>query len=136
MGHVHHSVAGLRLFGDDLNPDAVSVLLGTRPTYGCKKGDEQILRNGRTRIEKTGSWRLDAARREPEDLEAQVFELLDKLTQDFEVWTDLSEKYKIDLFCGIFMDSENAGLPLSPEALLALGKRRIKLDLDIYFTND
>jgi len=84
------------------------------------------------RLERTGSWRLDATRREPGNLEAQVFELLDRLTPNLQVWDELGKKYKIDLFCGIFMGSENDGLPLSHNALLALGKRGIKLDLDIY----
>jgi hypothetical protein len=38
------------------------------------------------RIARTGSWRLDAERREPEDLEAQIFEILDQLTGDLAVW--------------------------------------------------
>jgi hypothetical protein len=132
MGVLDHSLATLRFFGDDLIPESLTALLGAAPTEACLKGQELFSRStGKVRIAKTGSWRLNAERREPEDLEAQIFELLDKLSDDLSVWTSLS-RHKPDLFCGIFMGSSNDGLPLSAKALLALGQRGIALDLDIY----
>lgn len=132
MGALDHSVATLRFFGDDLVPERVSALLGASPTESCCKGQEIVGRNtGAVRIAKTGSWRLSVARREPEDLEAQIFEILDQLTHDLGVWDSLT-CYEPDLFCGIFMAGSNDGLPLSAKALLALGQRGIALGLDIY----
>ncbi|MHC9087075.1 DUF4279 domain-containing protein, partial [Luteimonas sp. RIT-PG2_3] len=102
------------------------------PTESCCKGQEIVGRNtGAVRIAKTGSWRLSVARREPEDLEAQIFEILDQLTHDLGVWESLT-CYEPDLFCGIFMAGSNDGLPLSAKALLALGQHGIALGLDIY----
>ena len=136
MGVVHHSVAGLRFFGDDLIPEEVTALLGAAPSESCHKGQEVVGKTtGKIRVAKTGSWRLTAERLEPEDLEAQVFELLGQLTQDLSVWESLS-RFRPDLFCGIFMGSSNDGLPLSAKALLALGQRGIALDLDIYDFDD
>lgn len=136
MGVLDHSVATLRFFGDDLIPEALSSLLGAPPTEANAKGEEIIGRTtGQVRIAKTGSWRLKAARQQPEDLEAQIFELLAKLTDDLSVWALLS-RYNPSLFCGIFMASSNDGLPLSAKALLALGQRGIALDLDIYNFDD
>ncbi len=133
MGIVDHSIATLRFFGDDLVPEDVSALLGASPTVACVKGQEIIGRKtGSVRIAKTGSWRLSASDKEPEDLEAQVFEILDQLTQDLSVWASLSSRYQPDLFCGIFMGSSNDGLLLSSRASLALGQRGISLGLDIY----
>jgi hypothetical protein len=132
MGVIDHSVATLRFFGDDLVPDEVSVLLGASPAISCQKGQALIgSKTGIVHIAKTGSWRLSAARREPEDLEAQIFEILGQLTQDLSVWESLT-LYKPDLFCGLFMGSSNDGLPLSAKALLSLGQRGIALGLDIY----
>ena len=132
MAEPHQSVATLRFFGDDLVPEEISELLGARPTESCCKGQEIVGRNtGTVRIAKTGSWRLSAVDREPEDVEAQIFEILDQLTQDIDAWQMLS-RYKPDLFCGVFMASSNDGLPLSAKALLALGQRGIALALDIY----
>ena len=136
MGVLDHSQATLRFFGDDLIPENLTALLGAAPTEACVKGQEIIGRStGKVRVAKTGSWRLHADRREPEDLEAQIFELLDKLSGDMGVWASLS-RYKPDLFCGIFMGSRNDGLPLSAKALLALGQRGIAMDLDIYGFDD
>lgn len=136
MGVLDHSLATLRFFGDDLVPEELTRTLGAKPTEACVKGQEQVSRStGRVRIAKTGSWRLKAKRREPEDLEAQIFELLAQLSDDMNVWASLA-RYKPDLFCGIFMGSSNDGLPLSAKALLALGQRGIALDLDIYNSDD
>lgn len=136
MGAIDHSEVTLRLFGDDLEPEEINALLGATPTAACRKGQEIIGRNtGTVRIAKTGNWRISAARREPEDLEAQIFEILGQLTQNLKVWESLS-RYEPDLFCGIFMGSSNDGLLLSPRALLALGQRGITLGLDIYDGGD
>jgi len=136
MGVFDHSVATLRFFGDDLVPEAISSLLGAPPTVGCTRGEEiHGGVTGKVHIAKTGSWRLKAESREPEDLEAQVFEILGKLTDDLGIWASLSH-YEPDLFCGLFMASGNDGLPLSSKALLALGQRGIALSLDIYDSND
>lgn len=137
MGYIHHSSAVLRFFGDDLIPDQISALLGATATESCIKGETVVGKDPtRERIAKTGSWRLKATREEPENLEAQVFELLEQLTQDLAVWRKLGGQFKMDLFCGIFMGSSNDGLPLSAKALFALGERGISLDLDIYDSSD
>ncbi|MBV6807678.1 DUF4279 domain-containing protein [Xanthomonas euvesicatoria pv. eucalypti] len=132
MGALEYSVATLRFFGDDLVPDEISALLSGSPTASQHKGQELKLKNSAVRIAKTGSWRLTSTQREPEDLEAQIFEILNQLTQDLTVWEHLSNHYQPDLFCGIFMAGRNDGLALSAKALLALGQRGISLDLDIY----
>ncbi|MBV6865023.1 DUF4279 domain-containing protein [Xanthomonas euvesicatoria] len=132
MGALEYSVATLRFFGDDLVPDEISALLSGSPTASQHKGQERKSKNGVVGIAKTGSWRLTATRREPEDLEAQIFEILDQLTQDLSMWAQLSSRYQPDLFCGIFMAKSNDGLALSAKAMLALGQRGISLGLDIY----
>ncbi|WP_243831357.1 DUF4279 domain-containing protein [Stenotrophomonas sp. CC22-02] len=107
-------------------------MLGATPTASHHKGQKLTAsQSGALRIARTGSWRLSAPRREPEDLEAQIFEILDQLTGDLAVWQSLA-RFRPDLFCGLFMGSSNDGVSLSPRALLALGQRGIELGLDIY----
>jgi len=134
VGILHRSEATLRFFGEDLVPEEITALLGVSPTKSCHKGDDISLIGGNVRLAKTGSWRLHATERIPGDLEAQVFEILDQLTSDAGIWASLS-RYMPDLFCGVFMNRFNEGLPLSAKALLALGERGIALDLDIYYPN-
>jgi hypothetical protein len=136
MGALDHSAATLRLFGDDLVPDQVSALLGVVPTEAHAKGEEITSPStGNVRTAKTGSWRLRASRREPEDLEGQIFEILDALPSDLEVWAQL-RRFEPHFFCGLFMASGNDGMSLSARALFALGQRGIGIGLDIYDSND
>ncbi|WP_184371054.1 MULTISPECIES: DUF4279 domain-containing protein [Xanthomonas] len=135
MGILESSTANLRFAGDDLVPSHVTSLLGHSPSGSQLKGEVLRVSKDRTRISKTGCWRLSATARQPADLESQVFEILSMLTPDLTVWASLAP-YEPDLFCGIFMASGNDGLPLSSKALLALAQRGISLDLDIYHAGD
>lgn len=137
MGALEYSQAALRIFGDDLIPEDVSNLLGAKPTKSKMKGDEKVCKtSGKVRIATTGSWHLHAEKREPEDLNAQIAEILSQLTSDLAVWEKLCKSYKVDMFCGLFMGHWNDGLSLSPETMLALAQRRIHLNLDIYRGSD
>jgi len=117
--------------GDDLVPEEVSSLLGCEPTHAERKGD-RIPANAGERIARSGSWRLRATDKEPENLDSQVAEILGKLTQDLSAWRALTARFRIDLFCGWFMEKGNEGVSISPATLLALGERGIELGLDIY----
>ncbi|KUM53038.1 hypothetical protein AR688_03680 [Rheinheimera sp. EpRS3] len=137
MGALEYSQATLRIFGEDLIPEDVSNLLGAKATKSKKKGDEVVGKvSGKVRIAKIGSWHLHAEKREPEDLNAPIAEILSQLTSDLAVWERLCQNYKVDMFCGLFMGNCNDGLSLSPEIMLALGQLKIVLDLDIYSGSD
>lgn len=131
MAHLARSVASLRIAGDDLVPEEVSLLLGAQPTHAQRKGQELQSKNG-VRIATFGHWRLHAKETEPENLDAQVAEILGQLTSSANVWQNLTARYSVDLFCGWFMEGTNEGVSISPLTLQALGERGIKLDLDIY----
>jgi hypothetical protein len=133
MPTLEKSVVTLRISGDTLVPAEITQMLGASPTAAQSKGDEIIApRTGGRRIAKSGLWRLSAADREPEDMDAQIQELLGQLTSDLSVWQKIASSFEIDLFCGVFMGDTNHGLILSPKALVALGQRHIELQLDIY----
>ncbi|MFP5238740.1 MAG: DUF4279 domain-containing protein [Acidobacteriota bacterium] len=129
MPPLHRSVATLRFWGDDLDPDWLSQVLGCKPTSSRTRTSTTVS-TGITRTYK--NWHLKAPDCEPEDLDYQVSELLGKLTQDLSVWAMLTERYHVDLFCGLFMEDSSEGVSISVDTLLALGKRGIKLGLDIY----
>jgi hypothetical protein len=131
VAHLARSVATLRIIGDELVPEEVSSLLRALPTRAERKGEAVPTKTGE-RIARTGAWRLEATATEPEDLDAQVSELLSLLTSDLEVWRTLARRYRLDLFCGWFMNESNEGVSVSPSTLLALGQRGIELGLDIY----
>jgi hypothetical protein len=127
------SAVTLRIVGDDLVPDEITRLLRCEPTSAEFKG--QVVRGKNTRRERTarsGSWRLEVADRTPDDLNGQIMEIVGRLNQDPDVWASLANRFRIDVFCGLFMAKSGEGFTLSPEALLALGSRRIEFDLCLY----
>ena len=132
MSGFDHSEATLRIFGADLVPEEITASLGASPTATYRRGDVRPSARGNVYVEKTGSWRLSATRHEPENLEAQIFEILDQLTSDLAIWRSIGVTCSLDIFCGIFMASGNDGMELSPRAMVALGERGISLGLDIY----
>lgn len=137
MPFFERSRVTLRIAGDLLVPDKVSRMLGNEPTGSQQKGDEILGRStSQMRIAKTGMWWLEAQTREPEDMCAQIDEILGKLTNDRDIWADIRRSFSVDLFCGLFMGSSNDGISLSPECLQALGERGIELALDIYDSTD
>jgi hypothetical protein len=133
MAQLHQSVAALRIQGDDLDPAEITKALGCEPTEGQRKGDVLVGHNTSIeRIAKFGKWHLEASDREPEDLDGQIAGLLRRLTPSLDVWKSIGARYRIDLFCGLFMQQTNEGLVLSPGSLAALGERGIELGLCIY----
>jgi len=136
MAQLHQSVATLRIQGDSLKPDEISSILGCTPTESYVKG--QIKPSKRKPIvRKTGAWHLTAADQEPENLDAQVAEIFTRVNSDLAVWAVLSSKYKLQLFCGFFMEVSGEDLEVTPETLKVLADRGIKLYICIYApTND
>lgn len=133
MAAVHRAVATLRIIGDDLKPEEVSSLLGAAPSHSHTKGQELPSKEGRPpRIARFGRWSVDAPATEPENLDLQVAQILEGLSNDLELWRSLAKQYKVDLFCGWFMKESNEGVDIKPVTLAALGQRGISLALDIY----
>jgi hypothetical protein len=132
MASVHKSAASLRISGEDLIPDEISAAIGSSPTLSYRKGEVHRFRNGGEVIRKTGMWLVTADDCEPEDIDRQVRDLLSRLTPELRIWDDLSQRFEIDLYCGLFMEEANEGLSLSIGTLRALADRNIELGVDIY----
>jgi len=132
MGIAEHSIVSFRIFGDDLVPSEVTALLGCEPTSAFAKGDVRIgAKTGNRYVEKTGRWSLSAADQRPEDISAQISEILGKLSADPAVWDLLASRFTLDIFCGVFMGSSNDRLEFSPGVLGELSKRGVSLCLDM-----
>lgn len=137
MAVLSGSAASLRFFGDDLDPDELTLLLGHQPTNSERKGQEIVGKiTGSKRMARSGGWRLSAERREPGDLDAQISEVLGQLTDDMSIWQDLTSRFRADVFCGLFMEEGNEGISLSNETLQRLAERGLTIDFDIYGSSD
>ncbi len=125
------STVTLRVFGDDLEPNEVSTLLGCEPSGSYRKGDP--ISPGRSEAQRRyGMWRLKSDDAEPEAYDVQIQSLLAKVTADLQVWLALGKRYQVDLFCGYFMDDSNQGFTLSLATLSALAARGIEPGFDLY----
>lgn len=113
MALISQSRAGLRFFGDDLDPDRITDLLGGAPTHSYRKGDSWSP-GGNPQRHRFGSWRRTAEPRQPGDLRGQIEELLRGLTEDLDVWRALSTRYRADVFCGLFLNDTNEGFRFHP----------------------
>lgn len=133
---LNRAVVSLRVSGDDLVPADVTRLLATNPSMAYARGDEIPSKHGAVRIAKFGFWSCAGPETEPADIDAQVAQLLQRLTPNLDVWRQLADRFQIDLFCGWFMEHLNEGVQISPTTLMALAERQIVLSLDIYGYGD
>lgn len=121
----------LRIFGDDLEPSEITTLLGCEPTRAQRKGGP---RPGASppRAVTTGGWWLETDQPRDADLEAHVRNILSRCTGDLAAWRQITERFRADLFCGVFLNSWNNGYLLSPALLVLLAERRLQIGFDIY----
>ncbi|MEY2519570.1 MAG: hypothetical protein QOF24_1329 [Verrucomicrobiota bacterium] len=131
MHCLRHSGAALRITGDSLDPEAISRLLGCRPTLGHAKGQIEPSK-GKPIVRETGAWQLDTAGQQPGNLDAHVAELFGRVNNALPTWATVSGEHKIELLCVYFAGDENEVVQASAETLKILGDRGIKLGLRIY----
>lgn len=126
--------ASLRVFGDTLEPDEVSALLGRPPTRQHRKGDKVQGRpgSGRDAIEPTGAWILDSALPERVEVEEHIEVLFASLSNDMDEWSSLTDRFSASIHCSLFLDQYNEGFELSPRVAQALAERGLVIAFDIY----
>ena len=133
MPNISRSTVSLRLFDKKLDPEHLTQLLGCIPSHAAKAGETLTLRNGKTRLVKTGYWRLEYGDSDEVDLEEKIELLLGKLTDDLDAWREITRDIDTaDLFCGLFLDNWNEGFELTSATLKKISDRHLKLSFDIY----
>lgn len=126
----------LEVFGDDLDPADVSALLGTPPDEGYKKGDE---RPRGSQYYKTGGWILKSGEiRISEDRtgEERLHAWAASIPGDAAVWTDLKDRFLVQVRLVGYTDQWNADFTLPPAMLENLSKRGLPLMIDPYLSLD
>ncbi|MGV8952480.1 MAG: DUF4279 domain-containing protein [Cypionkella sp.] len=131
---INETAATLRFHGDRLDPLEVTRLMGAAPTSGVSMG--QLIVGRGPRVARSGRWSLQVNNRQPGDLSGQIEELLSGLTQDLDIWRDLSGRFGGCIFVGFFMAAGNEGYDLSSETLKLLTDRGLSLLLDVYSGHD
>ena len=132
MSRLSKSVVSLRVGGSGVLPERVTALLGAQPSMAYRKGEEQVTSAGTSFVRPIGLRLLRAREAEPEDIDAQVAELLGRMSQDLSAWRALASEFKVDLFLGLFMEGTNEGFTLSPQTLSSLAERHVEVGFDLY----
>jgi hypothetical protein len=125
--------AALRVLGDSLDPEDVTALLGIAPSRAHRRGD--LLRHGTREVPaRTGSWVYSRGFEHTEEwnLDSAITALLADLPDDPAIWDRLTNEYRADVFCGLFMGAQNQQAELRPATLARLTERQLSLALDIY----
>jgi Domain of unknown function (DUF4279) len=133
MTALSKTAASLRIFGQDLDPDEITHLLGKEPDVTERRG--QVIRSPTSGTERTvrrGRWSIRVERRSPGDLDEQIAALLSGTIDDLSVWQRVTSVFDADVFCGLFLKEENEGVEVAPTTLKKLGDRGLRLSLDIY----
>lgn len=130
-GAVDDVSINLRIFGDGLDPDEITEILGVEPTSSCRKGD--VFRGKRyDRVERTGRW-LYGHDHTKDDVNSTVVRLLATLPNDLAIWHSITNRFSVDLFLGLWMRNSNRGFDLQRDTLQLLFDRRLEIGFDIYY---
>jgi hypothetical protein len=131
-GPVDRSKVSLRISGDNLELELITKMLGRKPTHSQKKGEKWKGKSGRELVRPTGLWMLQAPESKAANLDKQVAWIFNRLTAKQSIWRKLTSLYKVDLFCGLFLDAWNRGVEMSPKTLFEIGRRGVSIGFDIY----
>ena len=121
----------LRVFGDSLEPEEVSALLGRDPSRCHRKGDP-LGGESAGAVERTGAWILDSPLSEKTEIEEHIETLLGTLSSDPDEWEQLSSRFSASILCSAFMDQYNEGFELSPRAARLVAERGLVIAFDLY----
>ncbi len=129
----------LRIFGEHLNPEEVSAILGCQPTSFERKGQPVLRPDGTVaRIGRTGAWRLQLSPADTDEWDCgeAMMVLMSRLPAKVEIWKSLTKRFRVDFSVALSMESRNKGFCLSPEIMSYLGERGINVGFDVYYEDE
>lgn len=124
------SRASLRIAGDTLKPDEVGAILGLDPTRSGLKGERVGARNSAVR--RTSFWILQCPLDTSLPLQDHLEWLLNNLDEKRDLIRSISERWKVEFFCGFASENGQGGATFEPALLRRLATFGIPLILDLY----
>jgi hypothetical protein len=123
----------LRVFGGEgFDPEYITKMLGCRPTMAEIKGQRVVTPSG-TRTAQESRWSLTVESDHKDEIEQGLTALLNRLPANLELWRNLTQRYYIDIYCGLFLRTSNRGFGLSPQVSRMLADRNLGIGFDLYF---
>lgn len=126
MSKLDRSLASLRFIGKGLDPIDLSEHLQFAPPEGKSKTSVKIKQDNRV------VWSVSFGEPDASDMGKKIETLLGWFTKDIAIWKEISESYRGEIFCGLFLDEWNSGFELSTELLQKLSERNLAIGFDLY----
>ena len=132
-GMVDETRVSLAIYGDDLDPEAVSGILGCAPTRCHRKGDRHRQDSPPFSM---GAWILTVEGKAPHGPSELIDKLLERFPSDPAFWQPLIEQYRVSVRVGIHTAGWNRGFDITAAAVAALARTGSELGFDLYFYGD
>jgi hypothetical protein len=132
-GMVDETRVSLAVYGDDLDPETVSGILGCAPSHCHRKGDRHRQTSPPFSM---GAWILTVEGRAPQGPSELIGELLGRFPSDPALWRPLIEQYRVSVRVGIHTAGWNRGFDITSAVVAALARTGVGLGFDLYFYGD
>ncbi|MFC1758823.1 DUF4279 domain-containing protein [Planctomycetota bacterium] len=131
-GPFDETLVAICVYSDDLDRHAVTKMLGVEPTDAWNaKEPHTVGKRKRTAIHDWGKWYL-TTEYSTEPVGSKIKELLNRCTDDLDVWRQLSDKYRVCFEIHGRLLNWNRQLDLEPDMLRMLANRSVALAIDVY----
>ena len=127
-GLVDETHVMLGIYGHDLQPEEISIVLGCSATSGHRRGDTR----GSGPPFTQGAWILKVEGKAPVEPDKLVQGLLSRVLIEPITWEQLVAKYRIRLSFTLFVGAWTRGFELSPTTVERLARLGIVIGFSIY----
>ena len=128
MSSVRLINVSLRVFGDELDPESVSALLGGAPTWSHRKSEAL---EGDALPAPTGAWVLEAPSPEAAEVEVHVAALFAGLSGDLDEWATLTSELAVTVHCEVEATPDAGSFDLSPRLAQSLAERGVVISFSV-----
>jgi hypothetical protein len=118
--------------GEDLDPEAISRLLGCSPTRSHRKGEARAGRSAIAGPWEAGVWLLTVEGKAPQTANELLVELLRRIPDDETLWIELSTRWRVSILFGLFLEQWNRGFELDARLIERVARMHASLGFDIY----
>lgn len=124
------SKASLWIGGDPFHPDQASAILGLQATKSGVKGERYSSRHNMVR--RASFWYLECPLSDRLPLPEHLRWLLDLLEPKLDLINSITQKWRVEFFCGFSSEGGQGGITFDPSLLRRLANMGIPLVFDLY----
>ena len=128
-GIVDESSATLAVYGETLEPEEITSILGVAPTSSFRRGHK---RGPRSPAMPHGAWFIEVRGTAPDGPESQLLNLLAQLPQSSDIWHQLTQRFQVQVRVALHLEGWNRGFAIDKALLTRLAQMGIDLQFDIY----